>query len=151
MSKQVKILILLVIAALAVYFLYTRKPWRSLKRVDETAFAVEDTAAVTRVFIADGRGSKVLLEKQPDGTWAVDGKFLADKKKIDVLLQTIHNVRLRNPVGQGEFNNVLRSFTAAGVKVEIYNGEEQIKTIYVGQMTSDQVGTYMMIEGASAP
>lgn len=151
MSKQVKILVILVIAALAVYFLYTRKPWRSLKHADETAFAVEDTASVTKVFIADGRGSNTLLEQQPDGTWMINGKYLADDNKVTLLLQTLHDVKLRNPVGQGEFNNVLKSFTAGGVKVEVYHDDDLVKTMYVGQMTSDQTGTYMMIEGASAP
>jgi hypothetical protein len=151
MSKQVKILVILVIAALAVYFLYTSKPWKSLKHADETAFAIEDTASITKVFIADGRGSNTLLEQQPDGSWMINGKFLADENKVNLLLQTIHDVKLRNPVGQAEFNNVLKSFTAGGVKVEIYNNDDLVKTMYVGQMTSDQTGTYMMIEGASAP
>lgn len=151
MSKQVKILFILVIVALAVYFLYTSKPWSSVKGGDETAFAIEDTGAVTKVFMADGRGTNTLLEKQADGHWMVDKQFTADERKVNLMLQTIHDVKLRNPVGQGEFNNVLKSFTASGVKVEFYSGDELTKTLYVGQMTSDQGGTYMMLEGASAP
>lgn len=150
MSKQVKILLILVVLALAVYFLYTRKPWSSVKGGDETAFAIEDTASVTKVFLADGRGSNTLLQRTPNG-WMVDGKFLADGRKIDLLLETIHDVKLRNLVGQNEYNNVIKTFTAMGVKVEFYKEDELIKTIYVGQMTSDQTGTYMMMDGASTP
>ncbi|MES2689465.1 MAG: DUF4340 domain-containing protein [Bacteroidota bacterium] len=150
MNKQVKILLILVVAALAVYFLYTRKPWSSVKGGDETAFAIEDTASITKVFLADGRGSNTLLQRTAKG-WTVDDKFAADGRKINMLLETIHDVRLRNPVGQAEYNNVLKTFAASGVKVELYHEEELVKTIYVGQMTSDQTGTYMMIDGASAP
>lgn len=150
MSKQVKILLALVFAALAVYFIYTRKPWSSVKGGDETDFAIEDTASVTRVFIADGRNNRSLLERTENG-WTVNGSEPADAGKVALMLETIHDVKLRNPVGQSEFNNVIKDLTAAGVKVEFYDADELIKTIYVGQMTSDQTGTYMMVAGASTP
>lgn len=150
MSKQVKILLALVLVALAVYVLYTRKPWSSVKGGSETGFAIEDTASITKVFMADGRGSNTLLQRTAKG-WTVDNKFAADERKIDLLLETIHDVKLRNPVGQAEYNTVMKNFAASGVKVEFYEGEDLLKTIYVGQMTSDQAGTYMMIDGASAP
>lgn len=150
MNKQVKILLVLVVAAVAIYFLFTRRPWSSVKGGDETAFAIEDTGSITKIFLADGRGTNTLLQRTPKG-WMVDDKFLADVRKIDMLLETIHDVKLRNPVGQAEYNNVLKTFAATGVKTEFYNKDELIKTIYVGQMTNDQAGTYMMIDGASTP
>ncbi len=149
MNKQIKILILILIVALCFYFLVTRKPWRSFSG-DDADFAIVDTASITKIFIADVRGEQVLLTKE-NGIWLVNGKVVADKKKVDLLLQTMHDVRMRNPVGQNEHNTVVKEFTSLGIKTEFYSNDELLKTIYVGRATGDQVGTYMMIEGATAP
>jgi hypothetical protein len=151
MSKQVKILLGLVIAALAIYFLYTAQPWRKLSKAEESNFAIEDTASIVKVFIADGRGVSSLLQKQADGSWTVNDEFKAEDGKVQMLLETIYKVKMRNPVSQSEFNNVVKTLTGTAVKVEFYNAKKLIKTIYVGHMTSDQTGTYMMMDGANSP
>lgn len=150
MNKQVKILLALVVVALAIYFVFVRKPWRSLGG-DETAFDIQDTASITRIFLADVREGKVLLNREDGGNWTVDGKFDVDVRKVNLLLQTMHDVKMRNPISQAEYNTVIRELTASGIKAEFYHGSDLVKTIYVGQATGDQSGTYMMIEGASTP
>jgi hypothetical protein len=149
MNKQIKILLLILVVALGFYFLVTRKPWRSFSG-DEADFAIADTASITKIFIADVRGEQVLLTKE-NGTWLVNGKVAADVKKMELLLQTIHDVKMRNPVSQNEHNTVVKEFAALGIKAEFYGNDKLIKTIYVGRATNDKVGTYMMLEGASSP
>lgn len=150
MSKQIKILLVLMVAAAAVYFLVVRKPWKSYNG-DGTDFAIADTGAITKMFLADPRGGKVLLTKQADGSWMADNTVAADMTKINLLLQTMHDIKMRNPIGENAFNTVIKELTAAGIKVEFYTGDDLLKTIYVGQMTLDQSGTFMMIEGAESP
>jgi hypothetical protein len=150
MSKQIKILLVLMVAAAAVYFLVVRKPWKSYKG-DGTDFAIADTGAITKIFLADPRGSKVLITKQADGSWLADNAVAADITKVNLLLQTMHDIKMRNPLGTNEFNTVIKELTAAGIKVEFYEGDDLLKIIYVGQMTLDQSGTFMMIDGAEAP
>lgn len=150
MSKQIKILLVLMVAAAAVYFLVVRKPWKSYSG-DGTDFAIADTGAITKIFLADPRGGKVLLTKQADGSWLADNAVAADITKVNLLLQTMHDIKMRNPLGTNEFNTVIKELTAAGIKVEFYEGDDLLKTIYVGQMTLDQSGTFMMIDGAEAP
>jgi hypothetical protein len=150
MSKQIKILLVLIVAAAAVYFLVVRKPWKSYTG-NGTDFAIADTLNITKIFLADPRGGKVLLTKQVDGSWLVDNHVAADKTKINLLLQTIHDIKMRNPLSTNEFNTVIKELTAAGIKVEFYEGNDLLKTIYVGQMTLDQSGTFMMIDGAESP
>lgn len=150
MNKQIKVLLILVLVAVAIYFVFVRKPWRSIGG-DETAFDIKDTAAVTRIFLADVREGKVLLTRGTAGSWMVDDKFAVDERKVNLLLQTMHDVKMRNPISQAEYNTVIRELTASGIKAEFYSGDDMVKTIYVGQATGDQSGTYMMIEGASTP
>ncbi len=150
MSKQVKVLLVLMVAAAAIYFLVIRKPLRTYSG-DGTDFAIEDTGSITKVFIADARKATVLLTKQANGNWMVDNKIFADLTKVNLLLQTMHDVKMRNPLGENQYNTVIKDLTAAGIKVEFYKGNDLIKTIYVGQATLDQSGTFMMIDGAKTP
>lgn len=150
MSKQIKILLVLMVAAAAIYVLVIRKPLRSYSG-DGTDFAIEDTGSITKFFVANARNEKVLLTKQPDGNWMVDNKVFADLNKVNLLLQTMHDIKMRNPLGENQYNTVIKDLTAAGIKVEFYEGDDLIKTIYVGQATLDQSGTFMMIDGAKTP
>ena len=134
MSKQIKILLVLIVAAAAVYFLVVRKPWKSYTG-NGTDFAIADTGTITKIFLADPRGGKVLLTKQADGSWLVDNNVAADVTKINLLMQTMHDIKMRNPLATNEFNTVIKELTAAGIKVEFYEDNDLLKTIYVGQMT----------------
>lgn len=147
MNKITKILISILLISVATYFLVVNKPWKSFAENDYD-FAITDTASITKIFMASARGGTVLLEKKDQNHWLVNGSTPADLPKIQLLLETLHDVQMRNPVGDNEYNNVIKEMTAAAVKTEVYAGEKLIKVIYVGQMTSDQTGTYLMLEDA---
>lgn len=149
MNKQIKILLLILVLALGFYFIYTRKPWKSFSG-DNADFSIADTASVTKIFLANTRGAQVLLTKQ-NGYWLVNDKIPADMRKIDLLLQTMHDLKMRNPISNNEHNTVINELTAVGIKAEFYDADGLIKTLYVGQATNDKVGTYMMLEGSSTP
>lgn len=150
MSKQLKIILLLLGLALGIYFAFIRKPWKSFSG-DGTDFSIMDTGAVTKLFLADARGNKVLLAKQPNLKWLVDNQVEADERKVNLLLQTLFEMKMRNPISKNEYNTVIKEFASDGIKVECYQGDELIKTIIVGQATNDQLGTYMMIQGSETP
>jgi len=70
-------LILIIIAAILVFSTSTSTLNR---RVSD--FSVQDTASVTKIFMADKSNNELLLERQPDGSWIVDGKFQVQQAKI---------------------------------------------------------------------
>lgn len=150
MNKQIKILIVLLLVAIGVYVIFTRKPWKSFSG-DGSDFTITDTAAVTKIFLADAFGLSVTLTKQANGAWLVNDKFEADTRKLNLLLQTMHDVRMRNPIGKNEHNTIIKELAGSGVKAEFYTSNDLIKTIYIGQATMDKSGTYMMHEGAETP
>jgi hypothetical protein len=92
-----------------------------------------------------------LLTKQQNGKWQVNGKYEARADAIKTLLATIYEVTVKAPVGKASFNTIVKQLASTGRKIEIYVGEELIKTYYVGDPTEDNLGTYMMIENSSRP
>ena len=151
---------LLVIAA----FLLARNQYSTLKEKDSD-FAVRDTAAVTRIFIADKKENSVLLERSESG-WTLNGKEKANTKVVDFLLSTMKRLRVKTPVPLAMRNNVISRLASIGTKVEIYQNvyrinlfnkyrffkhEKLTKVFYVGDATQNNEGTYMLIEGAENP
>jgi hypothetical protein len=150
MNKNLKILLILVVVAAAAYFIISRKPWSTLKP-ELKEFAIRDTASVTKFFLADRRGNTVEMAKNEKGVWMVNNTFKADMTKVNLMLATMHDITVRNPISEKEFNTVIGTLATEGVKAEFYSGDKIIKTIYVGPASADQAGTFMMVEGSSAP
>ena len=150
MNKNIRLLLLLTLVSAAIYFIVVNKPWSTFKAARKD-FSISDTASITKIFIADKRNHKVVLQRNAEGEWMVNNTWPADVQKINLVKATLHDVEVRNPLTEAEYNSMVALMAANAVKVELYSGEELIKTIYVGGATADHTGTYMMIEGSSTP
>jgi hypothetical protein len=150
MNKTTKILIIIVAVLAAVYFIFVARPWSTLKP-ELKDFAISDTGAITKFFLADKRGNSVTIARNAEGVWMVNDLYEADKTKVNLLLATMHDVTVRNPIAESAFNTVVADLATEGVKAEFYEGGKRIKTVYVGSSTPDQTGTFMMIDGSSTP
>ncbi len=150
MSRNIKILFVLVVATAFAYWLVSRQPWNTFKGKLKD-FAIKDTSEITRIFFADKRNNTVLLQRNEKHEWMVNNKFIADADKVNLLLATIHDVEVRNPILETENNTVIGILATNAIKTEFYRGNKLIKTIYVGSATPDQTGTYMLIDGSSEP
>ena len=148
-KNLIGILILLVLGAIA-YFVYQQRGSGTIKP-ELHDFAVADTASITKVFLADKMGQTVLLERKSDREWTVNKDHKARKDAIDMLLKTIKRVEMTAPVAKTAHDNIVRLLAGKSTKVEIYKGNEKVKTYYVGDATKDNMGTYMLIEGSSTP
>jgi hypothetical protein len=151
MNKTLKILLVVALIAGVFYYFINRKPWTTLKS-ELKDFSVQDTASVYKVFIADKRGGKVTLNKTENKVWLVNNNIEADINKVNLLLSTLKDVQVLRPVAQNEFNSTIAFMSTEGIKVELYDkNNDIIKTIYVGTATPEQTGTFMLIEGSSTP
>jgi len=148
-KNLIGILILLVLGAIA-YFVYQQRGSGTIKP-ELHDFAVEDTAGITKIFLADKMGQTVLLERKSDREWTVNKDHKARKDAIDMLLKTIKRVEMTAPVAKTAHDNIVKLLAGKSTKVEIYKGNEKVKTYYVGDATKDNMGTYMLIEGSSTP
>jgi len=150
MRRNLLYLIILVVLAGVAYFLVIKKPWGTLK-VDETAFAVADTANIGKIFIADMEGKKILMERTKDG-WIVNQQYKVRNDYIEKLLSTIKNVTVNYPVAEAAQSTVIKEMASNNKKIEIYDRSGKlIKSYYVGNSSLDQLGTYMIMEGAEKP
>ncbi len=164
MKKNRNILIVAIVLALAALFLIFN---RSNKTLDEqiSEFAVSDTASVSKIFLADKSDNKILLERQANGSWLLNGKYEAHVENLNTFLQTISSLQVREPVARAAHNNILKLLSTKSVKVEIYQHafriklgnlklfpyEKLSKTYFVGDATMDNFGTYALMDGADYP
>lgn len=148
-SNKLTILLVAILIAITAYFVYTRTAGTIRKELRD--FAVKDIEAVTKIFLADKKGNQTTLEKQPNGKWIINGKYPAQQDAVVILLQTIKQVEVRSPVGKAAYNNVIKELGTDGNKIEIFAGDDLIKTYYVGQPTQDMLGTFMFLENSSVP
>ncbi len=154
--KNKRFLIFLVIALLAgvATYLLVNNKGNKLNSEDWRKFAVEDTAAITKIFLADRTGKQVLIERKSQSRWVVNNKFDARTDLIRMLLKTIKLVHTKSPVAKNSRTKVMKSLSAKGIKVEIYttDNDDPDKVYYVGGETpNDEIGTYMMLEGSPEP
>jgi hypothetical protein len=114
-------------------------------------FAVKDTAAVNKIFLVDKENNEILLERQNADSWTVNDQYPAREDFVNVLLETIRRIEVANPVPKEKQDYVLRDMAANGVKCEIYKNDKLAKVYYVGGVTQNNLGTYMLIENSSTP
>ncbi|HAH59584.1 MAG: DUF4340 domain-containing protein [Lentimicrobium sp.] len=162
-NRIVLFIIVLILGVLAAVLILGRSGTTLDSRTGD--FAVPDTAAITRIFMADKSDRTVLLERQPDGTWMLNGQYKAHQENMGILLNTIANIAVRQPVARAAHDNILKLLAARSVKVEVYKNSYRIKlgsirlfpyekkarTFYIGDATMDNNGSYALIEGAGKP
>lgn len=127
-------------------------------------FAIKDTTTITRVFMADMFGNKVLLTKSPEG-WRVDNHKFAATYKIKDLLATLTAIRVAQHIPQAGHQTIIERLAVNSTKVEVYETkplftlfkqpfftkERLLKTYYFGDATPTNLGSYALVEGLSEP
>lgn len=165
MKRNRNILILTILLILVAVILYFNRSESSFKN-KENNFAIEDTAAITKIFLADKSNNSILLERINQGEWRVNGSYPAGKEVMDMFLETVHRISTKSPVPKSAHNQVIKQLATSSVKVEIYQKvyrinlfnkiqlfpiEKAVKTYYVGGPTQNNMGSFMIMEGAENP
>ena len=164
MKKNKYILIIVIVLAVVAAFLWFSKSSGTISP-KMMNFAIKDTSNITKVFLANKRNKSVLLEKVSPGEWRMNGKYKVRKSGIDMLMETMIRVTPKTPVPKSAHNSVVRMLAASSIKVEIYQEvfridmfglklfphEKLTKTYFVGPPSADNMGTFMLMKGASIP
>ncbi|MDR2410097.1 MAG: hypothetical protein LBE13_18590 [Bacteroidales bacterium] len=129
----------------------------------EKDFAVKDTSAITKIFLANSYEEQTLLERK-NGQWIVNEKYDIVQDNIDDLLNCIYNITVKDIVAKSSRNTINKRMASGSTKVEIYYDDYRIslgklklfkythkKTYYIGQPTMDNIGNYAIMEGSSTP
>ena len=132
--------------------------------IDEATlnFIVYDTAAITKMFFADKSGNQTLLER--DGNdWIINNEYPANQDLVKQMLYTINRIHIK-PMSVKKKDNVVTQMASTNTKVEVYQmlprinlfnkiklfyHETRSKVYYVGGVTQDNIGTYVLKEGGN--
>ena len=162
--KNKSLILIIIIILLAAVAVFTGNHYSTLKD-NESDFSVRDTASITRIFLADNSINESLLERTGHG-WILNHKYPANQRAVDFLLETIKKIRVKAPVSKASHNNVVKRLSSSSIKVEIYQNvphinlfnkvklfyhEKRTKVFFVGDVTQNNLGTYMLMEGAKRP
>ena len=76
-----------------------------------------------RIFIADKDGNSALIERVPGQRyWSLNGKYLARKDAVDLLLKTFRRVVVQRPVPAAELDNVNRLLAGRAKRLRFIKG-----------------------------
>ncbi|MEM6966741.1 MAG: DUF4340 domain-containing protein [Bacteroidota bacterium] len=152
MNRTLILLLLFVLLGGGTFYLLQNKDQGSTTSKNyNNNFAVENIDEIQKIFIADKEDYRILLERKKDH-WLLNKQFKAKRDAIDDLLTTIKNVQMKYTTPRGAEEPMRRNLAVAGIKVEIYGkNDKKLKTYYVGGSTSNNLGTYMIMEDATEP
>ena len=151
MSTKIKwaLFFLILVAGISVWFLTDDK--KSEKSSNPYHFAVKDTSAITRIFMTDRSGTRINLIRQPSH-WVLNNTYPARQNAIDNLMDAIRRVELKFIPPGVALDHITKDLATHGIKVVIYGkGDHILKGYYVGGVTPDERGTYMIMEGSEKP
>ncbi len=165
MKKQTKIVLIVaaVVAVVAVVVALSR----SRSATFDQDYHIADTSTITRVFIADKQDNHVTLQREADSNWVVDGQYAANQPLVDLLLETLRDMRIRQQVNKNAIPNAVKDLAARAIKVEVYQRKPLVSlfggrialfprerltaTYHVGRETQDMMASFMYREGDKVP
>jgi hypothetical protein len=165
MKKNRLPIIIILVLALIVIFLVIKSKTNTIDS-SSNQFAVDDTASITKIFMADKNNNSVKLSRIDSSSWIINDTFRASKDIVVSLLKTIMSLDVKQPVSKSGREQIMKLLATNSTKVEIYQKvyridlfdkiklfphEKLTKTYYVGMATQDNQGTYMMIENSEEP
>ena len=162
-------IIIAVVAVIGVAALVIARSGRQTSTFEQD-YHIEDTSTITKIFIADKQDNQVLLQRADsyagDTSWTVDGLYPASQPMVDLLLGTLHEMRIRQQVNRNAIPHVVKLLSARAVKVEVYQrvpfinwfggkvrlfNHEKKTTYFVGHETQDMMACHMFREGDKVP
>ena len=114
------------------------------------SFHIRDTASITKVFFADKKNNTLTLERK-NGIWTVNQSIDARHDAVKLLLETLYSMRVKMPVAISAREEIFRKMAGKSIKVEVYSNNNKLKTFYVGGVTQDNFGSYMLLEDSDTP
>ena len=164
--KKKNIILIVVVAVIAIASLFIALRG-SRKATFEQNYHIKDIASVTKIFIADKQEQQVLLSRIGDSVWLVDEQYEASQPMVDLLLETLNTMRIRQQVNRAAIPNIIKDLSSHAIKVEVYQRvprinwfggklklfphEKLTNTYFVGRETQDQMASYMFREGDKVP
>jgi len=152
--KRTYLLILFasILGIAAIYLVKQNKGAATSITSPDKDFAIKNFDEVYKIFLADRKGKKILLERKDKDNWQLNGKYDVRPDALLMLRQVLTYVAIKTVPPNSALEGIVSDLATQGIKVEIYNkNNEKIKSYIVGGSNKDELGTYMIMEGAEQP
>ncbi|MFZ9732012.1 MAG: hypothetical protein ACO3BA_01495 [Schleiferiaceae bacterium] len=153
-SKPFRLRRTLIVAVLAAsgigYLIWNETQSRDDLSPEAYDFAIADTASIDRIVLWDRSPDTAVLTREA-GIWLINGAYPARPDAIEVLLETLYRVRLRGFAPDAATTNILSAMATYGVHVDVFAGDQTLKSFTVGTETPDMLGTYFLRDGFGRP
>lgn len=170
MKKKKNLIILAVVLVMGLVALIIAKHGAKDATFDQD-FHIEDIDNVSKIFLADKSDNHVLLERVADTThdtaWTVDGLYPANQGMVNLLLETLHEMRIRQQVNKNAVPQAIKLISSHAIKCEVYQRryfinwfdgkfklfphEKLTVTYFVGHETQDMMACHMYRQGDKVP
>lgn len=164
MKKNTIIMGIVIVLAIASMILVLSQS-KSTFRKAQSDFAVADTSTVTKIYMSDKNNNDITLVRTDSAGWILDGTYHAHRYNVNMLLQTMHDIQVKEPVARKARNTIIKLMATDAVKVEIYQQryridllgirlfphEKRTKVYYVGGATPSNLGSYFLMEHSEEP
>ena len=151
MKKTLFLVVIFAAFAGMAFWLVTRSDDKTTVLATERNFAISDVQQIEKIFLADRDGGQITLVRDGE-SWSLNDRYRANSNVVDNLLQTLHRVRVRYTPARAATENIVRDIATNNITVEVYGHRNRLlKRFYVGGVTNDEGGTYMMMDGAEQP
>jgi hypothetical protein len=154
--KKLWVLISILVVTILIGVLFWKNR-NSTGAVEINSLQLRNPEKITRIFLSPNnpQADFVTLEKTGEHRWIAKN----DKKQYDadshyvnrLLFWLMKKIEVKSPVSDQAEETVSRDIIAEGIKVVFYEGEEAVKTIYVGGTTADGLGSFMHLPGTDRP
>ncbi len=165
MKKNRTIFIVFIVLALAAFLLWLTQSTTTFRR-SLSEFKLDDSASVTKIFMSDKNNNMVTLARNGPGKWTVNEKYKAQNLSVDLLLKTMVDIEVQQPVAIAAHDNIIKELAVNSVKIEIYQQvyrislfglvrwfphEKLTKVYYVGGATPSNQGCFMLMRNSDDP
>lgn len=117
----------------------------------ELVLHIEDTTRVSAIKILDREGGRIHLYKE-NKSWFLNDQIPARRHAVTNLLKTLHDQRVSALIPSAARDNVVRDLGSNSVRITLEDRKgKNIMTFYVGGVTPDERGTFMLREGSEWP
>lgn len=117
--------IVIIIIILSVLLISRFRPFRTGNKV----FYVENTDRISRILIS-GEKKSVELYRSQDG-WHVNGEYPVRPGAMDFLLSTIRNIRIKSPVSDILYSDIIENKSTRHIEVQVYKKRRLVQSFHI--------------------
>ncbi len=151
MKNTVLLLLLFLLVGSLTFYFFKKEDKKTTILTEDGDFAVKNIDEIRKIRLSDKNGTTTVLEKKSNH-WQVNEQWKANPNAINNLLETIQRVSIKYIPPRAAVPNILKDIATNKIKVETYNQTNRLlKSYYVGGVTNDELGTHMIMVGATAP